>query len=136
MIKQLSLAATAENAAAAADFVEEQLEDIDCPPKARNHINIAVDELYINIASYAYGESGGDVTIRVETWEEPRGVSVTFIDSGAPFDPLAAPEPDITLPLAKRGVGGMGILMVKKLMDEAVYEYRDGRNIMTVKKIF
>lgn len=136
MIKELTLEARAENAQAAADFVEEQLEAADCPPKAMAHINIAVDELYINVASYAYGEGEGPVTIRVETLPEERAVCVTFIDAGQPFDPLAAPEPDVTLPRSQRRIGGLGILMVKKMMDEVSYEYADGQNILRIRKNF
>ena len=85
---------------------------------------------------YAYGEGEGPVTIRVETLPEERAVCVTFIDAGQPFDPLAAPEPDVTLPRSQRRIGGLGILMVKKMMDEVSYEYAGGQNILRIRKNF
>jgi len=116
-------------------FVDEQLESMDCPPKAMLQIDVAVEEIYVNVASYAYGEKIGPVTLRVVE-VAPRTVSITFEDKGVPYDPLAKPDPDVTLSADERGIGGLGIFMVKKSMDDMIYEYRDGMNILTLIKRF
>ena len=114
-------------------FLDRYLEKHDCNPKAQIQLDIAVEEIYINIASYAYEEEVGMAEIRLEICEE--GVlQVTFLDSGIPYDPLAKEDPDVTLPAEKRQIGGLGVFMVKKSMDEVAYEYRDGKNVFTMKK--
>ena len=133
-MKELTIAATVENIETVTDFVNEQLEALDCPMKAQMQIDIAIDELFGNIAHYAYHPDVGNATVRVEVTEEPLAVSVTFIDKGMPYDPLRAVEPDITLSAEERNLGGLGIYMVKKSMDEITYEYKDGKNILSIKK--
>lgn len=134
-MKELTLAATVENIGTVTDFVNEQLENMDCPMKAQTQIDIAIDELFGNIAQYAYGPEGGEATVRVEGRESPRAVVITFIDGGMPFDPLANEDPDTGLPLEERGIGGLGIFMVKKSMDEVSYRYEDGKNVLTIRKL-
>ena len=133
-MKELNLAATVENIEVVTDFVNEQLESLACPPKAQMQIDIAIDELFGNIAHYAYNPEVGNATVRVEVIEEPLAVVITFIDKGVPYDPLAKEDPDITLTAEERGIGGLGIFMVKKSMDDVAYEYKDGQNILTIKK--
>ena len=133
-MKELTLAATVENINAVTDFVGEQLEKVDCPMKARMQINIAIDELFGNIAHYAYHPETGDATVRVEIMQDPLRVIITFIDGGVPYDPLAAVDPDTTLSAEERALGGLGIFMVKKSMDEITYRYENGRNILSVRK--
>ena len=133
-MKELNLAATVENIEVVTDFVNEQLESLACPPKAQMQIDIAIDELFGNIAHYAYNPEVGDATVRVEVTEEPLAVVITFIDKGVPYDPLAKEDPDITLSAEERGIGGLGIYMVKKSMDDITYEYKDGQNILKIKK--
>lgn len=133
-MKELTIAATVENIGTVTDFVDEQLEALDCPVKAQMQIDIAIDELFGNIAHYAYHPEVGNATVRVEVTEEPLAVIVTFIDRGVPYDPLNAAEPDITLSAEDRQLGGLGIYMVKKSMDEISYEYKDGKNILSIKK--
>ena len=133
-MKELTIAATVENIETVTDFVNEQLEALDCPMKARMQINIAIDELFGNIACYAYSPDVGSATVRVEAIREPLAVMITFIDGGVPYDPLKAAEPDVTLSAEERQVGGLGIYMVKKTMDEIIYEYKDGKNILSIKK--
>ena len=113
-------------------FVDGLLEEADCPIKTQMQIDVAVEELFVNIASYAYTPGEGTATIRVE--REPGAVQITFIDSGVPYDPLAKADPDVTLSAEERGIGGLGIYMVKKSMDEMAYEYKDGHNVLTIKK--
>ncbi len=131
---ELELEAVAENLAEVQTFVEERLSRTDCSPRAQMQIGVAVEEIFINIASYAYAPDMGKATVRVEITEAPVAVTITFVDHGIPYDPLARTDPDVTLPAAERDIGGLGVFMTKKLMDDVAYEYRDGQNILTLKK--
>ena len=133
-MKELIIDATVENIEKVVEFVDEQLEKLECPIKAQMQIDIAIDELFGNIAHYAYHPKVGTATVRVEVTENPLAVAVTFIDNGVPYDPLAAQDPDTTLSAEERQIGGLGIYMVKKSMDEISYEYREGKNILKIKK--
>ena len=133
-MKELNIAATVENIEVVTDFVNEQLEELDCPMKAQMQIDIAIDELFGNIAHYAYNPEVGDAIVRVEVVEDPLAVVITFIDQGVPYDPLAKADPNTTLSAEEREIGGLGIFMVKKSMDEIAYEYKDGQNILKIKK--
>ena len=115
-------------------FVDEHLEEAGCPMKAQMQIDLAVEEIFINIANYAYRPNKGNATIRVEVSENPLQVALTFVDRGVPYDPLARQDPDITLPAEQREIGGLGIFLVKQTMDDVTYEYKDGQNILTLKK--
>ena len=131
---EITLAATVENIAAATDFVTEQLEMLECPMKVQMQFSIAVDELFGNIAYYAYPSGSGKATVQVHTREEGRQVIVTFMDEGIPYNPLAKEDPDIALSAEDRPIGGLGIFMVKKSMDDMQYRYEDGKNILSVIK--
>ena len=133
-MKELTIPATIENIDLVTNFVNEQLEKIDCPPKAQMQIDIAIDELFGNIAHYAYNPKTVPATVRVEVTSAPISVVITFIDHGIPYDPLKKNDPDITLTSDEREIGGLGIFMVKKTMDEITYEYRDGQNILRIRK--
>ena len=133
-MKELTIDATIENIPVVTDFVSEQLEQLDCPMKVQIQISIAIDELFSNIARYAYNPTTGSATVQVEVTEDPLAVVVTFIDEGKPYDPLAKADPDVTLSAEEREIGGLGIYMVKKSMDDVTYEYKDGRNILKIKK--
>ena len=114
-------------------FVDGILEELGCPMKIQMQMDVAVEELYVNIARYAYAPGIGPATLRVEATAGPV-VAITFISRGVPFDPLAKPDPDITLSAEERQIGGLGIFMVKKSMDDMKYEYRDGQNVLTIVK--
>lgn len=133
-MKELTIDATVKNIEQVTAFVDEQLRGLDCPMKTQVQIDIAIDELFSNIARYAYNPEVGSATVRVEVCEDPVSVIITFIDNGMPYDPLAKADPDVTLSLEERGIGGLGIYMVKKTMDDIVYEYKDGKNILKIKK--
>lgn len=133
-MKELTIAATVENIEAVTAFVNQQLEELACPMKAQMQINIAIDELFSNIAHYSYNPEIGQATVRVEVMENPLAVSITFIDNGVPYDPLSKGDPDLTLSAEERQIGGLGTYMVKKSMDEITYEYKDGQNILSIKK--
>lgn len=115
-------------------FVDTLLEENGCSMKAQMQIDIALEELFVNIAHYAYPQGAGDAEIKVNI--TPGCIEITLIDSGVPYDPLAKPDPDITLSANERAIGGLGIFMSKKLMDEMSYQYSDGKNMLTIKKMF
>jgi len=118
------------------EFVEMELEKIDCPLKVTTQINIAIDEIYSNIVKYAYKGTKGPATVRLEHRHDPNGILVTFIDEGIPYNPLNAKEPDTTLSAEERDIGGLGIYMVKQSMDEIIYEYKDDKNTLYLFKNF
>ena len=115
-------------------FIDEQLEAAGCPMLTQMSIDVAVEETFINIASYAYDAQDGTAVVQVTIHEDPLCAEITFIDGGQPYDPLLREDPDITLPREKRKRGGLGIFMVKKTMDDVFYEYRDGKNILILRK--
>ena len=131
-MSELKIEAKAENMAHVLAFVDECLEKLKCPMKIQMQIDIAVEELFINVASYAYVPDTGDVMLQIDS--DGESIFVTFIDSGGRFDPLARPDPDVTLAAEKRQIGGLGIYMVKKSMDEMKYQRVDGQNILTIRK--
>ncbi len=115
-------------------FIEEELEKVDCPLKTVMQITVCVEEMYVNVAHYAYGDNVGQVTL---TTDYTDGMfSITLTDSGMPFDPLKKDDPDITLSAEERNIGGLGIYMVKKSMDEVSYVRENNKNIFTMKKRF
>ena len=116
-------------------FINRHLEAMHCSHSVRMAIDIAADEIFANIVRYAYRDTDkGSVTVRVGTGTDPNEVLLTFIDDGRPFDPLSAETPDTTLPAKKRRIGGLGLFMVKNTMDGIDYVYRDGRNVLTLRK--
>ena len=116
----------------ASAFIEAALEGVGCGMKTAIQISVAFEEIFVNIAHYAYPDAPGTVDICIEA--APDSISVQFIDSGIPFNPLLRPDPDITLSADERKIGGLGIFMVKKSMDSVAYEYKDGCNIFTMVK--
>ena len=133
-MKELTITATVENIATVTAFVDEQLEALNCPMKAQMQIDIAIDELFGNIAHYAYNPDVGEATVRVEVQEDPMAVIITFIDNGVAYDPLKQTAPDTSLSAEDRQIGGLGIFIVKKSMDEISYRYHEGQNILTIVK--
>lgn len=135
-MNEMTVEATPENIPVITAFVDEQLEKYDCPMKAQAQIDIAIDELFGNIVRYAYHPEIGSATVQVEVVPEPLAVVITFIDQGKPYDPLAKEDPNVTLSAEEREIGGLGIYIVKKSMNDITYEYKDGRNILKIRKDF
>lgn len=135
-VQEFHVDATVENIGKVTQFVDNQLQELGCPIKAQMQIDIAIDELFGNIAHYAYNPEVGPATVQVEVTDDPLAVIITFIDHGVPYDPLAKEDPDITLSIEERQSGGLGIYMVKKSMDDITYEYKNGQNILKIKKKF
>ena len=125
---EIEIEAVTENLPLVQEFVEQHLAKTDCPMKVQMQIGIAVEEIFVNIAHYAYAPVKGNVTVRVEVDEEPVAVKIIFTDNGTPFDPLAKEDPDVTIPVEERRIGGLGIFMTKQIMDDVIYSYRDGQN--------
>ncbi len=128
----LTLDAKVQNLPQLLAFVDKKFAEIDCPAKTRNEIDVAMEEVFVNIASYAYGEEGGEV--RIEISIEDRVATITFMDHGIPYDPLVREDPDITLPAAEREIGGLGVFLTKQNMDHVYYSFRDAQNILVAKK--
>lgn len=116
-------------------FLDSQLESWNCPMRVQMQLDVAVEELFVNIASYAYGEKSGTAEITME-FLPGQIVEITFRDSGIPYNPLEKPDPDVTKPAEEREIGGLGIYIVKKSMDEVLYRYEDGQNVLTIRKAF
>ena len=135
-MRELNIEALIENLDRVLAFVDEEIDKLDCSVKIRTQIDIAVEELFVNICNYAYTPGTGEAVIRASFEEEPPAVTITFIDSGMAFDPVAKPDPDVELPITERPIGGLGIYMVKQSMDGMYYERKDGHNILTIHKLF
>ncbi len=134
MLNELTVDASIETLNQVLNFIDSQLESFSCAPKAMMQIDVAVEELFVNIANYAYKPGTGTATIRIELNEQMRIVTITFIDSGIPYNPLDKEDPDVTLSAEERKIGGLGIFMVKKSMDNMEYSYQNGKNILAIRK--
>ena len=115
-------------------FIEDILDDNSCPLKITMAICVAIEEVFVNVANYAYGDKTGDVEVEVSFNSDNREVTFKISDSGIPFNPLDKPDPDITLSAEERDIGGLGIFITKKTMDSVSYLYEDGKNILTMSK--
>ena len=131
--EELRVEAKVEKLPAVIEFVTGTLTD-QCPMRDRMHIELVTEEIFVNIASYAYSEPGGFATIRRSGGEGPEGLTLTFIDSGAPYDPLQKPDPDLTLSIDERPIGGLGVFIAKNNMDAISYRYENDRNVLTMSK--
>lgn len=134
-MKKMILTAEVDRMDDVLDFINAELEAHDVPMKAIMQIDIAVEELFVNIAHYAYNPEVGEAIVTVDVEEEPPCAVIRFIDHGKPYDPLSREDPDVTLGVEERQIGGLGIYMVKKSMDEVSYAYEDGQNILTIRKL-
>ena len=133
-MKEITVDATIENMNTVTAFVDDFLDQIACPMKSKIQINIVIDEIFGNICHYAYKDSVGAVTVRVESGNTPKAVFLIFTDNGIPYNPLETEDPDITLSSEERKIGGLGIYLVKKNMDEMKYEYVDQQNRLWMEK--
>ena len=115
-------------------FVEETLEGFECPMKIQTAICVAIEEVFVNVAHYAYPNGEGDMSLHIGFDDQSRTITFRMTDKGVPFDPLKKPDPDITLSAEDREIGGLGIFITKKTMDSLTYAYEDGENILTMTK--
>mgnify|MGYP002247042725 CR=1 FL=1 len=132
-MKSITEEAKIENIAVITDFVNSILEANGCSAKVQMEIDIAIDEIFGNIAYYAYTPKTGEATVQVEIKNFPERLELTFIDKGIPYNPLENKDPDVTLDIEKEN-RGLGIFLVKEMMDEVSYEYADGKNILKLKR--
>ena len=124
--------AKTENLHLVLELLETELEKQGCNMKLITSLSIATEEIFVNVSKYAYPNSNGNVTIKLDFVGDD--ALFTFIDSGIPFDPVAKEDPDITLKASDRPIGGLGIYMVKQTMDDMKYERKDNQNILYMKK--
>ena len=115
-------------------YVEQTLESFECPMKIQMAVCVAIEEVFVNVAHYAYGSGEGDMCLGIGFDEESREVTFRMTDKGVPFDPLKKPDPDITLSAEDREIGGLGIFIAKKTMDSISYAYENGENVLTMTK--
>ena len=115
-------------------FVDGELERFECPMRIQLQIELAIEEIFVNIASYAYQPAKGEAEVRCEVTEDPLRVVIQFLDSGRPYDPLAKEDADTSKEALEAREGGLGILLVKKTMDDVQYAYEGGKNILTIHK--
>lgn len=131
-MKELVIPAINDNLDAVLEFVSAFLEDAGFQIKQIMQVNIAVEEIYINISSYAYNPDVGPAHIICSI--HGNKAVIEFIDSGKPYNPLDRVDPDITKSAEERGIGGLGVFMVKQLMDNISYKYENGKNILVIEK--
>lgn len=132
MEKTINLMATVEEVPNLLDTFEEMLTQAGCPAPIIMQILLSVEEIYVNVANYAYGKETGECRLDISI--ENNRFAVDISDGGIPFDPMSKEDPDITLKLMDRPIGGLGILITKKMMDETWYEFKDNRNHMHLVK--
>ena len=114
--------------------IEKLLDENQCPETLKMIMLVAVEEIFVNIAHYAYGGKPGEAAIGLDVIPNPKSCRIVFRDRGVPYNPLEKTDPDITLSAEEREIGGLGIYMVKQSMDDINYEYKDGKNILSIKK--
>ncbi len=112
--------------------LDKVLEEAGCPDRVRWEISVAAEEIFINIAHYAYAPNHGNAKVAVKSTSS--SATIVFEDSGVAYNPLEKADPDITLPATSRQIGGLGIYMTKKLMDQVTYERKKEKNILTLQK--
>ena len=135
-MEKITVEATVDNLQQIIDFATERLEARDCPIKASMQLELVIEEVFVNIASYAYESATGDATFCMDFAQNPDAVFLTIIDGGKPYNPLEKIDPDITLDVNERDIGGLGIFLVKKNVDEIFYERTGDKNILRMKKFF
>ena len=115
-------------------FVAEELEAYNCSMEVQFQLELAIEEIFVNIASYSYHPIEGEAEIRCEILQDPLRVELQFLDSGKPYDPLAKDDSDTSVEALEEREGGLGILLVKRTMDDVKYAYENGKNILTIQK--
>ena len=123
-----------ENLQTVLEWMDGLLEQYNCPQKTLSQLNIAVEEIFINISSYAYPQGTSTVDLTCHFSGSPTDLEITFTDKGVPYDPMKQKKPDITLNAEERNPGGLGIFMVRQSMDDMRYRYENGQNILMIKK--
>jgi anti-sigma regulatory factor (Ser/Thr protein kinase) len=131
--EKLNIQAVVENMPKVQAFVEGALLLTGVCERALLNIQLVVEEVFVNIASYAYTDAAGEAEVTVKVSDDGGYAELSFSDSGIPFDPLSVPAPDITLPSEKRKIGGLGIFLLREMAEDVRYRNEDGRNILSFK---
>lgn len=135
-MEELTIDAKIENLPAVTEFITSALEEKDCSIKIVMQMELVLEEIFVNVASYAYAPKSGSVTIRQKFDDAPPAITISFTDSGIAFNPLEKEDPDTNAGVEERAIGGLGIFLIKKNVDDIFYERKDGKNILTIKKLF
>lgn len=133
-MNKLTVPAKIENLQKVMDFLGDQLDSVDYVMKARLQLELSIEEAYVNIVNYAYESEEGEVLICCNVGESPLKITMQFIDYGKPYNPLENEDPDLSLNAEEKEIGGLGIFLIKKNVDDISYEYCDGKNILTIQK--
>lgn len=133
-MEDLKLQASDETLYMVLDTIERHLDENECPADVKAEILVAAEEVYVNIAHYAYGGHEGEAVVQMEVCQNPKCWRMVFRDKGVPYNPLEKDDPDISLSAGEREIGGLGIFMVKQSMDKVEYRYEDGCNVLTIEK--
>ena len=133
-MKDLTLETNNENLYTVIDEIKDCLKKNNCPEDVITEISIAAEEIFVNIVNYAYGGDEGLANVEIDVSPNPKVCRLVFKDSGVPYNPLEKEDPDIELGVEERKVGGLGIFMAKEIMDKMTYEYKDGKNVLTIEK--
>ena len=131
---ELLIDATVENLTVVNEYVESILSGVECSMKTKMQIDLVVEEIFVNVASYAYEDGIGKATVGCRLLDNPLATEIVFKDEGIPYNPLENEAPDTNLPIEQRRIGGLGIFLVKKNVDFIDYEYKDGQNVLTIRK--
>ena len=134
MEKELRLVASDENLPVVLEQVEELLVQDGCDAMAQMQLLMAAEELFVNIAHYAYEGQSGEAVIKLCFLENPHRFCMVFRDKGVPYNPLEHEDPDITLSAEDRQIGGLGIYLIKQTMDSIEYTYEEGENVLKIEK--
>ena len=134
MKEELVIEAVIDNLEAVNLFVHKSIKQFEVSKRTLMQLDLIVEEIFVNVASYAYAPNTGSVKILIEAKEEPLTVSLTFIDSGVPYNPLEKSDPDVNLSADDRQIGGLGIFLTKNFVDDISYQFLDGRNILKIEK--
>ena len=133
-MKSMTVPARIDRLEAVLEFIVLELEAHNCPPKARARLAIATEEIFVNIARYAYAPHEGEATIEIDVSGDPPVAVLRFLDRGTPFNPLEKKDPDVTLSAEDREAGGLGVFMAKKIADTIHYAHEADHNVLTLTK--
>ena len=133
-MQELTVEAKVENLDKVNDFINNSISEFNCSKKAIMQLGVIVEEIFVNIASYAYPDKVGFATVQVEIKNNPPAVTLTFVDEGVEYNPLTNEDPDLELSVEERGIGGLGIYLVKNIVEEISYNYKDNKNILSLTK--
>lgn len=135
-MKELHIESKLENIEKVTDFINTHLMSENATKNFCSSIDVVIDEIYSNIVNYSKLTEDDKVSVKIEIDGIPKKITIQFVDAGIPYDPLTTKDPNVDAKVEERDVGGLGIFMVKKIMDDVHYEYKDNKNVLTLTKNF